>query len=233
MNMDIRKTVSVLVLAAFISGAVFAQEKPAAPAEEPPAIEAGNVTVNFKGADIRTVLAYISEVAGIDIVAAPDVKGIIDLKLTNKPWKVALDIIMRNYGFAYEREGDIIRVVTLDRLKQEEAVTQTFPLNYGKAKDIANAIKKLVSAKGKIKFDERTNTIVVTDIPTNVYKIGEVIEKLDKETDQVLIEARVIETVLGDDERLGIDWNIKFTASGAKRPITAPFNYFGAGTGLK
>ena len=52
------------------------------------------------------------------------------------------------------------------------------------------------------------------------------------ETDQVLIEARVIETVLSDDEKLGIDWNIKFEASGAKRPITAPFNYFGAGTGL-
>jgi type IV pilus assembly protein PilQ len=196
-------------------------------------VEPGNVTVNFKGADIRTVLANISEVSGIDIVAAPDVKGIIDLRLNNKPWKVALDIIMRNYGFAYEREGDIIRVVTLDKLKQEEVVTQTYVLNYGKAKDMVNSLKKLVSSKGKIKFDERTNTIVVTDIPTNVYKIGEIVQKLDKQTDQVLIEARVIETVLSNDEKLGIDWNIKFTASGAKRPITAPFNYFGPGTGME
>jgi type IV pilus assembly protein PilQ len=201
--------------------------------EEGASIEAGNVTVNFKGADIRTVLSYISEVSGIDIVAAPDVKGIIDLKLTNKPWKMALDIITRNYGFAYEREGDIIRVVTLDKLKQEEPVTQTFPLNYGKAKDIVEAVKKIVGAKGKVKCDERTNTIIVTDIPTNVYKIGQIVENLDRETDQVLIEARVIETVLSDDEKLGIDWNIKFTASGAKRPITAPFNYFGPGTGLE
>jgi type II secretory pathway component HofQ len=73
--------------------------------EEQVAVEPGNVTVNFKGADIKTVLAYISEVAGVDIVPAPDVKGIVDLKLTNKPWKVALDIIVRNYGFAYERGG--------------------------------------------------------------------------------------------------------------------------------
>ncbi|MDP3791817.1 MAG: secretin N-terminal domain-containing protein [Candidatus Omnitrophota bacterium] len=213
---------------------VVEEVKPAVPAQEEQAIiDPGNVTVNFKGADVRTVLAYISEVSGVDIVAAPDVKGIIDLKLTNKPWKVALDIITRNYGFAYEREGDIIRVVTLDKLKQEEVVTQTFALNYGKAKDVVAAIKKIVGSKGKVKYDDRTNIIVVTDIPTNVYKIGEIIQKLDKETDQVLIEARVIETVLGDDEKLGIDWNIKFEVSGAKRPITAPFNYFGAGTGLK
>jgi type IV pilus assembly protein PilQ len=205
---------------------------PAQTQEEQPSIEPGNVTVNFKGADVRTVLSYISEVSGIDIIAAPDVKGVIDLKLTNKPWKVALDIITRNYGFAYEREGDIIRVVTLDKLKQEEVVTQTFALNYGKAKDVVGSIKKILGAKGKIKYDDRTNTIIVTDIPTNVYKIGQIIEKLDKETGQVLIEARVIETVLSDDEKLGIDWNIKFEASGAKRPITAPFNFFGAGTGL-
>jgi type IV pilus assembly protein PilQ len=194
--------------------------------------KAGNVTINFKGADIRTVLAYISEVADVDIVAAPDVKGVIDLKLTDKPWKVALDIIVRNYGFAYEREGDIIRVVTLDKLKQEEVVTQTFSLNYGKAKDIVESIKKIVSARGRIKFDERTNMVIVTDIPTSVYKIGEIIGKLDKETSQVLIEARILETTLGDDEKLGIDWNIKFEASGAKRPTTFPFNYFGPGTGI-
>ena len=210
-----------------------AQPQTPAPAQEEQAtIEPGNVTVNFKGADVRTVLSYISEVSGVDIIAAPDVKGIIDLKLTNKPWKIALDIITRNYGFAYEREGDIIRVVTLDKLKQEEVVTQTFALNYGKAKDVVGAIKKIVGTKGKVKYDERTNTIIVTDIPTNVYKIGQIIEKLDKETDQVLIEARVIETVLSDDEKLGIDWNIKFAVSGAKRPITAPFNFFGPGTGL-
>jgi type IV pilus assembly protein PilQ len=195
---------------------------------ETPAIDAGNVTINFKGADIRTVLAYISEVSGVDIVAAPDVKGAIDLKLTNKPWKVALDIITRNYGFAYEREGDIIRVVTLDKLKQEEVTTQAFSLNYGKAKEIVGAVEDIVGDRGNVMYDSRTNMVLVTDIPTNVYKIGEIIRRLDRETDQVLIEARVLETILNDDERLGIDWNIKISASGAKRPTTVPFDYFNA-----
>lgn len=203
-----------------------ATEKKAPPAEEPASIDPGNVTVNFKGADIRTVLTYISEVSGIDVIAAPDVKGVIDLKLTNKPWKVALDIIVRNYGFAYERDGDIIRVVTLDKLKQEEAMTQAYPLNYGKAKDIVGAVSDMVGERGSVMYDDRTNTVLVTDIPTNVYKIGEVIHRLDRETDQILIEAKVLETVLSDDERMGIDWNVKIAASGAKRPITFPFDYF-------
>jgi len=206
-----------------------ASEAPAseAPAKEEPAeIQPGNVTVNFKGADIRTVLSYISEVAGVDVIAAPDVKGVIDLRLTDKPWKVALDIIVRNYGFAYERNGDIIRVVTLDKLKQEEAVTQAFPLNYGKAKEIVGSVEDMVGDRGNVLYDERTNMVLVTDIPTNVYNIGQIIQRLDRETDQVLIEARVLETVLDDDERMGIDWNIKITASGAKRPITFPFDYY-------
>ncbi|MDO8536145.1 MAG: secretin N-terminal domain-containing protein [Candidatus Omnitrophota bacterium] len=200
--------------------------EPLAPAEEDIQVTPGNVTVNFKGADIRTVLSYISEVAGVDIVAAPDVKGVIDLRLTDKPWKVALDVIVRNYGFAYEREGDIIRVVTLDKLKQEEVVTQAMTLNYGKAKDLVVSIKKIISSRGKVKYDDRTNMLIVTDIPTNVYRVAQILEKLDKETEQVLIEARIIETVLGDDEKIGIDWNVKFEVSGAKRPTTFPFDYF-------
>ena len=205
-------------------------QKPAVKAEEPeeklPPMEPGNVTVNFKGADIRIVLAYIAEVSGVDIVPAPDVKGVIDLKLTNKPWKVALDIITRNYGFAYERDGDIIRVITIDKLKQEELTSQVFTLNYSKGKEVVNSLKDIVSSRGKVIHDERTNTVLVTDIPTNLYKIAQIIERLDRKTEQVLIEARVIETVLDDSEKLGIDWNVKFSVSGASRPTTLPFDQF-------
>lgn len=192
--------------------------------ETTPVVGPGNITVNFKGADIKTVLAYISEVSGVDIVPAPDVKGMVDLKLTNKPWKVALDIILRNYGFAYEREGDIIRVVTVNQLKQEELTSQAFNLNYSKSKDVVDSIKNIVSEKGKVAYDERTNTVIVTDIPTNIYKISQIITRLDRQTKQVLIEARVIETVLDDSEKLGVDWNVKFSAAGAKRPTTLPFD---------
>lgn len=196
------------------------------PAEEVTVTDPGNVTVNFKGADIRTVLSYISEVAGVDIVPAPDVKGVVDLKLTNKPWKTALDIIVRNYGFAYERDGDIIRVVTLDRLRQEEPITQTFVLNYGKAKIVADSIRGIITDDKKLRYDERTNMIVVTDQPTKLYKVSQVIASLDKMTEQVLIETIAVETTLGDNERMGIDWTAKITATGAKRPTTFPFERY-------
>ncbi len=214
--------------------AVAAQPKIAEEVETAEALPVapGNVTVNFKGADINTVLAYISEVAGVDVVSAPDVKGIVDLRLTNKPWKAALDIIVRNYGFAYEREGDIIRVVTLDKLKQEELTTQAFSLNYSKSSDVVAALKNIVGERGSAVFDDRTNTVLVTDIPTNIYKIGQLIGRLDKRTEQVLIEARIIETVLGKDEKLGIDWSAKITATGAKRPTTVPFDYYTPGSNL-
>ncbi len=223
----VKNNLAVIVIICMFTSAAYAQEevKEAVPGEAAD-VEAGNVTVNFKGADIKTVLAYISEVANVDIVPAPDVKGAVDLKLTNKPWKVALDIILRNYGYAYERDGDIIRVVTVDKLKQEELATQTFNLNYAKSKDIVVSIKNILGDRGRVVHDERTNMVLVTDIPTNIYRISGVIAKLDKRTSQVLIEARIIETALSDDERLGIDWNIKFTASGAKRPTTLPFEAF-------
>jgi len=188
--------------------------------------EPGNITVNFKGADIRTVLSYISEVSGVDIVPAPDVKGPVDLKLTNKNWKTALDIILRNYGFAYEREGDIIRVVTIDRLKQEELATQAFSLNYADSEEVVKAVKDMLTERGKVVFDARTNTVLVTDVPTNNYKIGEVIRKLDRKTPQVLIEARIIETTLSSDEKLGIDWSTKISITGGRRPTTIPFDSF-------
>lgn len=201
--------------------------------EEIQTLGPGNITVNFKGADIKTVLSYISEVSGVDIVPSQDVKGPVDVKLTNKPWKVALDIIVRNYGFAYEREGDIIRVDTVDKLRQQEVVTETYSLNYAVAKDITNSIKDMLSDRGKIMYDERTNMLLVTDIPTNIYKISQVVDRLDSKTPQVLIEAKIIETVLGSNEKMGIDWNIKMAASGAKRPTTLPFENFKAPFGSK
>ncbi|NQT23485.1 MAG: hypothetical protein HQ579_08650 [Candidatus Omnitrophica bacterium] len=192
--------------------------------EEERQLKPGYVTVNFKGADIRTVLNYLSDVSGVDIIPAPDVSGPITLKLTDKPWETALDIIVRNYGYAYERDRDIIRVVTIESLKMEELATEVVKLNYAKAVDVEEIIKDMLSDRGKVGADDRINALVLTDIPTYLYKAKQVIFKLDKKTPQIMIEAKIIETMLGKDERMGIDWNIRITASGAAKPTTIPFN---------
>lgn len=183
----------------------------------------GNVTLDFKDAEIQNVLRILSYKSGVNIIADKDVTGVVTIRLVDVPWETALDVILRTYGFAYEREGNIIRVTTIENLEKEELVTEVFTLNYAKAKDIPVSINEILTARGKVKFDERTNTIIVSDIPTNMYKIRKVIENLDKPTPQVSIEAKVIETTLDKDENLGIDWTTSVTVTGSKRPTTAPF----------
>ena len=190
-------------------------------------VKPGYVTVNFKNADIKAVLNYLSEVGGVDIVTSPDVAGTVTLKLTDKPWDQALDIIVKNYGFTYEREGDIIRVVTVESLRLAELATEVMHLNYTDSKEAYDAVKDMLTSRGKIRYDQRTNSVIVTDLPTNIYKIRQVIDKLDKETPQVMIQARIFETILENDEKMGIDWTMKISAIGAKRPTTLPFHSWG------
>jgi len=183
----------------------------------------GNVTLVFKDADIRTVLHTLSYKSGVNIVASSDVAGTVSIRLVDVPWETALEVILKNHGLAAERVGNIIRIITLANVAEEELQNEVFILNYAKAAEIASAIEATITERGRIKYDERTNTLIVTDIPTNLYKVRTVISRLDKRTPQVMIEARLIETTLSKDENLGIDWTMKVTASGSKVPTTMPF----------
>lgn len=185
----------------------------------------GLVSVDFKDADIRQVLRILALKSGVDIVAGSDVEGLVTIKLTNVPWEQALDIVLRTYGFAYERKGKIIRVMSTAALEQEALSTEVFPLGYAKAKEVPDVLKEMLSDRGKVKFDERTNTVIVTDIPTSLFQIKTIIERLDQRTPQVSIEAKVVETKLTKDEQLGIDWSdsVTFTVSPATAPTTFPF----------
>ncbi|NQT06521.1 MAG: secretin and TonB N-terminal domain-containing protein [Candidatus Omnitrophica bacterium] len=198
----------------------------ASPGNDPMAAGAskdGNVTMDFKNADIHNVLRILSYKGGVNIVAGPEVAGFVTIRLTDVPWEKALDVVLRTYGFAYEREGNIIRVTTIESLKQEELTTEVYTLNYAKSEEVVESIQEMLTARGKAKYDARTNVVIATDIPTNLYKIGQIVKKLDMRTPQVLIEAKIIETRLDDDEYLGIDWHAKISVMGAKKPTTFPF----------
>ncbi len=201
--------------------------EPASTAAAPAAQPAGSglVTVDFKDADIRQVLRILSLKSGVDIVAGNDVEGLVTIKLTNVPWEEALDIILRTYGFTYERKGKIVRVMTLSALEQEALATQVFPLDYAKAKEVPDIIAEMLSERGRVKFDDRTNTIIVTDVPTSLFQIQQVIQRLDQRTPQVLIETKIVETKLEKSEQLGIRWSDSFalTQSQNSFPSTFPF----------
>jgi len=190
---------------------------PAAPSES------GNVTVDFKDADIQNVLRILSFKSGVNIVAGKDVVGTVTIRLVDVPWEKALDVVLKTYGYAYDRDGNIIRVTTLENLKKEELSTEVFVLNYSQAAEVEKSLKDILSERGKIRSDARSNMLVVTDMPTVLQRISKVVERLDKITPQVIIEAKVIETTLGSTDRLGIDWNLRIAANGSTRPTTFPF----------
>lgn len=203
------------------------QEAPTSPLpEETGVVETspGNITMDFKDADINNVLRILSYKSGVNIIAGKDVQGLVTIRLTDVPWEKALDVILRTYGFAYEREGNIIRVTTVENLEKEELATEVFVLNYAKASEVIESVRDILSERGRVRYDERTNVLIVTDIPTNLYKIGQVVARLDKRTPQVAIDAKIVETTLDDDEKLGIDWKVQIAARGAASPTTFPFD---------
>jgi type IV pilus assembly protein PilQ len=195
----------------------------------------GLVSIDFRDADIKNVLKVLAYNSGVNIVAGPEVTGLVTIQLKDVPWQKALEVVLSTYGYAYERRGDIIAVTTVENLKkrredsqvlaeQEPLVTQTFTLNFGKASDIIGSIEKMKTPRGSINFDQRTNTLIVTDIQGNLDLIDEVVKALDAVTPQVVIEVKVVETTLTNTENLGIDWTIKASATGAKHASSFPFH---------
>ena len=217
-----------------VMSSVYAQEQVKPPGTEEDTVS-GNVSLDFKDAEIKSVLKIISYKSGVNIVATPEVMGQVTIRLQDVPWEKALDTIVRTYGFGYEWLNDkVIMVSTLEKLAeqrkiQEEAAekepldTQAFALNFSKAEEVKSAVEKLVSERGKITMETRTNTLIITDTKSNLMKIAEVIRELDRVTPQVLIEAKIVETNLADVDNLGIKWTLGGTAQGAAYPISFPF----------
>jgi len=187
------------------------------------------ISLDFHEADIRNVLRIFAEKSGVNVIAGKEVQGTVTIRLINVPWEHALDVLLKTYGFTYERDGNIIRVTTFEQMKQEELETGVFVLNYAEAKELVESIADVLTERGTVKADERTNMIVAKDIPTNLYRVRQLVERLDRRTPQVAIDTKIVETALDDDENLGISWTIKATLKGGIRPTTFPFNKISSG----
>ena len=209
-------------------------EPKTAAVEEVTVTTPGNVTLDFRDADIRNVLRILAYKSGVNIVAGPDVTGLITIQLTDIPWEDALKVILKTYGYGYERSGNVITVNTYEKLsekrkiekelaEQEPLTTEVFSLNYAKAKEVSVSLREMLTTRGRVNFDERTNTVVITDSISNMEKIKAVMPALDLVTPQVLIEAKIVETKLDNTDKLGIDWTAKVTGFGAQRPTLWPF----------
>jgi len=180
------------------------------------------LSLDFKDADLLDVLRLIAHKIGMNIVPGKDVKGVVTIRLDNVPWRKALDLILTNLGYAYIIEGNIIRVDTPTVLLGD-TTTRIFTLNYAKATNMAGIVTNMLTTLsnqqarrmggvtpmlGTVVTDERTNSLIVTDIPYNVNQIEEIIKKLDTITPQVMIEAKIVEVTLDNRNMFGFRWSV-------------------------
>ena len=235
------KQVSAFFLGIFLSAAfpssLFAQQAAAVSDVAAPVADVidvhAKISLDFKDAEIGTVLRVISLKSGINIVAGPEVVGAVTIRLEDVEWQKALDVILRTYNYVYEKDGNVIRVTTRDKMQLEPVDTKTFILNYSKATEVQLAVQDILTERGRVKIAERMNMLIVTDIPSNIFQIGKVIESVDKITPQAYIDSKIIRTQQGVTKNLGIDWNVAGgIANGSTRPTTFPFTTNGGGENL-
>jgi len=179
------------------------------------------ITIDIQDADIINVIRLIGDVSGKNVVIGEDVKGKVTVKLKNVPWDQALDVVLKTKDLGREERGGIIRVVPQAKLDAERearlklqderekklpTTVRLIPVNYAIAKDLTPQVKELLSARGKVTFDSRTNVIIVEDIRDNLDQAERLVRTLDTQTPQVLIEARMVEGTTTFTRALGIQW---------------------------
>ncbi len=179
--------------------------------------------MDFRQAEIGDVLRLLAKQYDLNIIVAEGVKGPISVRFKEVSVDEALDAIVTVNGFAYSRRGRVIRVTVPGAAEKETPTTQVFPVKHASAAGLVEPLKTALSTAGSIQADERSNALVISDIPASLASVGQVLKMLDIPTPQVLIETKIIETVLSDEERLGINWNLAATLQGGAQPTTFPF----------
>jgi type IV pilus assembly protein PilQ len=182
------------------------------------------ISLDFQGADLRAVLRTFAEISGLNVVIDPTIQGTVDVALRDVPWDQALDIILRANRLGYAVDGTIVRIAPLTVLADEEAQRQklaeaqalagqlqtiTRTLSYAKAEQVQPMLTStILSQRGSITTDQRTNTLIITDLPDRLARAGELISTLDLPQPQVEIEARVVQTTRDFAQRLGVQWGL-------------------------
>jgi len=190
------------------------------------------LTLNFQDIDVRAVLQLLADTSGQNIVVSDTVKGRVTLRLQNVPWDQAMDIVLRTKGLDMRRKDNVILVAPqaeiADREKAELAAqkdiqelvplrTEFLQINYAKAADIAKLLKSggggsLLSERGNVSIDDRTNTLLVQDTAEKIDQIRAMVATLDIPIRQVLIESRIV--IVRDDFSRDLGVRAGFTQIG-------------------
>jgi type IV pilus assembly protein PilQ len=202
------------------------------------------ISVNLKDVDLKDFFRLIHEISGLNVVLDPNVKGNLTIVLDDVPWDQALDIVLKNNSLSRQLDGNVLRIATMETLKKEadsrrmqveaealavDKVTLTRFLSYAHAKDVVPAIKGFLSKRGTVVSDERTNALIITDIPHSLPPIERVIQQIDRKTQEVEIEARVVAATRSFARdigtQLGFGWgNGPSAVGGASAVGNSPIN---------
>ncbi len=188
------------------------------------------IDLDLKDADIHNILRLLADVGKVNIVTADDVSGSITIRMRNVPWDQALDVVLQAKGLGMVRSGNLIRVAPAATLNKERELrlaqakqeyeltpleTRLIPVSYAQAEEIQSRAKDMLSPRGSMAVDDRTNVIIARDIGPNLNHIEELVRSLDTQTPQVLVEARIVEATSRYLRDVGIQWGGDATFSAA------------------
>jgi type IV pilus assembly protein PilQ len=191
------------------------------------------ITMSLRDADLVETLRSFAQISGLNIVIQPGVRGSVTVQLEDVPWDQAFEEILKINGLGYELEGNIMRIAPTATLRTEAQERQQLEaaralsvplqtvikrLSYSSARSVATLLQGrggVLSQRGTVIVDPRTNTLIIKELPTNMDTVIAVIENLDIPEPQVMIEARIVETRKNFTRTLGIDWSFAGAADAA------------------
>ncbi|MFP8877172.1 MAG: type IV pilus secretin PilQ [Myxococcota bacterium] len=206
------------------------------------------ISLDFKDAPIDDVLRLIAEVSDLNMIAGDEVDGSVTVRLVDVPWDQALDVVLLTHGLGFVRVGNVLRIAPTTSLAEEEELrlqerrakerledlmVKLQPVNYADAKKISLMIGQLLTPRGTVNVDERTNTLIIKDIPSVIDEATALVKAVDTMTPQVMIEAKIVEANLDFSRELGSTWSFgtnPLTEGGLGGRDFSPFA--GAGSGL-
>ncbi len=204
------------------------------------------LNMNFVNADLRNVLRLLADQNNINLVVNEDVSGTVTVHFSNVTLKGALDAILKSNGYDYVIQDNILIVKPINTKMQGETTTKVYKLDYISANDVTGPLEDLLTSKGSVQVFQRSSELsqstgnetatradelVVTDTPDNFVRIDALIAQLDIPVPQVMIGVKFIETILSDNENMGIDWTTKATLQGGPALATSTGLVTAGGTG--
>jgi len=174
--------------------------------------------ITFRQTSLREALQFLAWVAEVNIMIPEGLEGVVNANFNDLSVGAALNTIIRANALEYTIEGDVMRIGKEEAFKAsgEDLKTHTFRLRFAPAKDMADQVQKLLSGRGAVIADARTNSIIVRELPSNIDNVKRFVANVDLKDTQVLIESKILEATRAFGRSLGIQWGVTRGAAGDK-----------------